>query len=577
MDAFIGLVLDRLLATSIQTALLSTAAWLLCRYVPRLPPASQCWLWWLIALQAIAGLVITPIELPWLPHSGPAIPDVTSVTPWNDALIEGLPVTILPDEHPRSFWPLTAFLLWVAGVLVMSWSSLRGWLQMRQLLQTSSPCTDEQLLRKVARHSEASGVSSAPKIHVSRQIDSPLLIGHRHPVLLLPDATLFSDEELDMIFAHELAHLRRCDLWWACVPSLARQLFFFHPLVHLAASEYGMAREAACDAEAIGVQHASRERYGRLLIHFGTSPSSSAAFAVASPTFRTLSRRLTMLQHTSFLPRAISVALVTLVAATGVLPVRLVEAAAAKSAPGLPATMDQADQPGKPELEENFLKRQLLESEQRLRETEARRKEEKAQAVAQQTTLQSELARLRAELHTLAGMNNAHPDEGSFRSQRAGLAGHTGAGAPVSARIAVARENLATLLLRYNEKHPAVIQQIELLRHLEQPSENGMGSGPENLSGAIPSGSQQHTQQSSTLSQVAPGDYRIARGDVLQIEVWEQPALGATLTVRPDGKVSTPLVENTLAAGKTPSQLARDIETGLAKFVRGPKVTVILK
>jgi len=74
---------------------------------------------------------------------------------------------------------------------------------------------------------------------------------------------------------------------------------------------------------------------------------------------------------------------------------------------------------------------------------------------------------------------------------------------------------------------------------------------------------------------VAP-DYIIGPGDTLQVFVWRNPELSVTVPVRPDGKVSTPLNEDMVAVGKTPSQLARDIEVRLAEFVRSPTVNIIV-
>jgi polysaccharide export outer membrane protein len=76
-------------------------------------------------------------------------------------------------------------------------------------------------------------------------------------------------------------------------------------------------------------------------------------------------------------------------------------------------------------------------------------------------------------------------------------------------------------------------------------------------------------------SAVAP-DYRIGPGDTLQIFVWRNPELTQSVPVRPDGKISTPLVEDMVAVGKTPSQLARDVETVLAEYIRSPQVNVIV-
>lgn len=73
-----------------------------------------------------------------------------------------------------------------------------------------------------------------------------------------------------------------------------------------------------------------------------------------------------------------------------------------------------------------------------------------------------------------------------------------------------------------------------------------------------------------------PPDYIIGPGDTLQIFVWRNPELGATVPVRPDGKISTPLVEDMIAVGKNPSALARDVEKVLGEYVRSPQVNVIV-
>lgn len=71
-------------------------------------------------------------------------------------------------------------------------------------------------------------------------------------------------------------------------------------------------------------------------------------------------------------------------------------------------------------------------------------------------------------------------------------------------------------------------------------------------------------------------DYRLGPADVVQIFVWRNPELSVTVPVRPDGKISTPLVDDMVANGKTPSQLARDMEKVLSEYVRNPKVYVIV-
>ncbi|MDX5409421.1 MAG: polysaccharide export protein [Thauera sp.] len=71
-------------------------------------------------------------------------------------------------------------------------------------------------------------------------------------------------------------------------------------------------------------------------------------------------------------------------------------------------------------------------------------------------------------------------------------------------------------------------------------------------------------------------NYVIGPGDSVQIVVWRNPELSTSVPVRPDGKITAPLVEDLPAMGKDPSTLARDIEQHLSKFIRDPVVTVIV-
>lgn len=70
--------------------------------------------------------------------------------------------------------------------------------------------------------------------------------------------------------------------------------------------------------------------------------------------------------------------------------------------------------------------------------------------------------------------------------------------------------------------------------------------------------------------------YRISTLDTLTILVWRNPELSTTVTVRPDGRISVPLVEDVLAAGRTPGDLSRDVEVALGKYIKEPVVTIMV-
>jgi polysaccharide export outer membrane protein len=80
----------------------------------------------------------------------------------------------------------------------------------------------------------------------------------------------------------------------------------------------------------------------------------------------------------------------------------------------------------------------------------------------------------------------------------------------------------------------------------------------------------------SPLAEADANRYRIGPSDVIQVFVWRNPELTTTVPVRPDGKISTPLVEDMVANGKTPTELARDVEKVLAEYIRSPQVSVIV-
>jgi polysaccharide export outer membrane protein len=76
----------------------------------------------------------------------------------------------------------------------------------------------------------------------------------------------------------------------------------------------------------------------------------------------------------------------------------------------------------------------------------------------------------------------------------------------------------------------------------------------------------------------ATSDYKYVIGplDTVNIVVWRNPELSTSVPVRPDGRITTPLVEDVQALGKNPAELARELEKALGKFIRDPVVTVIV-
>lgn len=339
MSMTLELLGSRLLATSVQTALLAGLVWLLCRYVRRLPASTQCALWWLVAVQAVVGLFwASPLELPLLPavDAAPIVAQAAATA----APVTTAPLIVmqpLPVDSNWS-WSLVLMAMWAAGVLVMALRTALAYRASRALLRSAQPCHDHKLNAALALAADAHGLHRAPRLMLSTAIDSPQLIGPWRPVLLLPARGLqrMGDDQLDMALTHELVHLQRHDLWLGLVPALAQHLFFFHPVVHLAAREYGIAREAAVDAAVVAGDRHCRQHYGRLLLQLGVAPRPGAGLASASPTFLSLKRRLLMLQDTSSFPRVGAALIIVAVALVGVAPLRLVAMPAPPAPPAPP-------------------------------------------------------------------------------------------------------------------------------------------------------------------------------------------------------------------------------------------------
>ncbi|WP_164017548.1 M56 family metallopeptidase [Pyxidicoccus trucidator] len=200
-------------------------------------------------------------------------------------------------------WALLA--AWLAGVLWHLRSHVKGWASMRRLRQSARPLAHPVLESEVRALSSAAKLWRVPRLLVSESVVSPLATGLVDPVVVLPAKAVrrLPVEALRMALAHELAHLRRGDLWLGWVPALAEALLFFHPLARRAAREYALAREEACDAEALRLTGAEPADYGELLLAFGVARGAGTAAAHgASAHVHALHRRLSMLEHVDAVP-----------------------------------------------------------------------------------------------------------------------------------------------------------------------------------------------------------------------------------------------------------------------------------
>ncbi len=296
---------DSLVRASVQGGVFILLVWLACRLFPQLPASVRCTLWWLATLKLLVAFVwVDPLPIPVLdprsaavatvePSSNPAVPITREPSK------PGAPV--IATKPAGLQWSSLAVGAW-ATILTLLFAALAA--RMRKINKIAGRAVEAvpRVQALAADLSESLELARPPAVRVSEEVDTPLVLGFRRPVVLLPAAPFAAlrPEEQRMALCHELLHLRRKDLWLAYVPALAERLFFFHPLAHLAVREYQLTREAACDAAVIRKLDAHPGDYGRLLLALGVSRLPMHLAAAGSPSsFPKLKRRITMLRDIS--------------------------------------------------------------------------------------------------------------------------------------------------------------------------------------------------------------------------------------------------------------------------------------
>ena len=324
-------MIDNLVRASIDGAVMIGGIWLVSVALPRLSPSAKAMLWWCAAAKFVVTLLWPgPVILPVLPERLPVAqiaqqPSNVRVEAARDT--DSIAITASVPDVPAVDWTQVAPALWAVGVLLSAGFGIHRWRRIRNAVSRSVAC-DAAVTRIAADIAVTLALRRVPQVRMSDDIDSPLVTGLLRPVVLLP-ASRFPHMPVDqqrMAICHELAHVRRGDVWLGCVPAVAERIFFFHPLVRLGAREYIFWREAACDAAVLRALGAAPQAYGRLLLNLGvTRPQPALAAAGAAWSFSTLKRRIVMLQQPSTpgLGARLVAASVIAITAVAVVPLRL--------------------------------------------------------------------------------------------------------------------------------------------------------------------------------------------------------------------------------------------------------------
>src|SRR4051812_1593309 len=301
-------MLPQLIRASLDGAFVVTVVWAIGRLVPSLSARTGTTLWWCAAAKFVISLLwISPITVAVLPAAADSHrssqPHVQTIaTPGTGATVgdsREAADAALSGVQDWS-WADALTLAWSVGFALSLGVGAQRWRTMSTIRRHAAPATAsmQSLVRNLSSQLQLSRV---PDVRLSNDVETPLVAGLISPTVLLPSQRFAAlpEPQQRMVLCHELTHLKRADLWLGCAPALAERLFFFHPLVHFAAREYAVWREAACDAAVLEAMNVAPREYGQLLLDLGVSRRPTLAVAGASWSFIHLKRRIAMLRDQS--------------------------------------------------------------------------------------------------------------------------------------------------------------------------------------------------------------------------------------------------------------------------------------
>lgn len=328
-----------------QLAVLAVLVWA-CEWALRLRQARVRYtLWWCVlavplvlaparlALERRDALVAVPAPQPVvravaLTQSLDPLPALRQVPPRPAAApsVEPGPTAAPQPAFSRGLelsWPALLMVAWLLGCGAVAARMALGHRSLLRMIAASGAVTDADALEAVESLRHEAGVRREVALRATQAVGAPLLYGIRRPVILMPEEWLesLSREDLRVMLAHEMAHVKRSDFLGNLLQRIAELPLFFHPATWLAGRRIALAREELCDAAALrpGIDPKS---YALSLL--AAAEKTHARFALASVGVAegkfTLLRRVEAIMRTGGMKRtnrylAAGLALVLLAAA----------------------------------------------------------------------------------------------------------------------------------------------------------------------------------------------------------------------------------------------------------------------
>lgn len=244
-------------------------------------PTAQSSLRYACGLGALTLLALCPLATLWMLR--PAT-EAMLVPAADNAALALSGVMIQPSTEPA----LAAFLpwlvaLWICGVAVAVARAAHQWRTLDRIA-TRLAYRQHDIEDMLARVAKSFGGLRRVRVLISRHIDTPILIGWINPVILLPTAVVlgFPRQQLELILAHELGHLRRYDHVVNLFQAALEMVLFYHPAVHWISREVRHEREVCCDELVLRMTEREPREYARTLAALENLRQVAPQLAVAA-------------------------------------------------------------------------------------------------------------------------------------------------------------------------------------------------------------------------------------------------------------------------------------------------------
>jgi len=266
---------------SLDGSLAVVGAWLICRFLPRMSATARSWIWRCVYLKLVLLLLWPgPIPVPLFRDPG-----VSLGRPQSPLRAGAVPLELLaarqdfaaetprftpprPKQFGVRFSGVALFGVWLGGVLIIAIRTGQNVFTTCRKLRESQPLTQARVRQECEALSQSLGLKQCPRLLTRPDVFGPQAVGLLRPALVFPAsfADRFLPEEIRLVLAHELAHVRRLDLLWDCLRQVVNGLLFFHPLVRVARRQASLADEIACDEAALHEVNATISDYAGALL-----------------------------------------------------------------------------------------------------------------------------------------------------------------------------------------------------------------------------------------------------------------------------------------------------------------------